>query len=150
LGTNNVSATGIFMAGGIGAYTLMASATSEGGTGDATADFTVNYVTGWLPPLSLGKTSKGGSDVPIKFTARDCNNEFVHDESVTVVVYEVTAEGDVARLGGVFGDGASFIRIDDVAGQYIINFKTASGAHNYRVDVLFNDFLQASKQFSVR
>ncbi|MCX5770461.1 MAG: hypothetical protein NTZ09_09355 [Candidatus Hydrogenedentes bacterium] len=150
LGTNNVTATGVFIAGGIGAYTVVASATSQGGTGDATADFTVNYVMGWLPPLSLGKTSKGGSDVPIKFTARDCSNLFVHDETVTVVVYEVTAGGDVACLSGVFGEGASFIRIDDAAGQYIINFKTAAGAHNYRADVLFNGFFQASKQFSVR
>jgi hypothetical protein len=105
---------------------------------------------GWLPPLSLGKTSKGGSDVPVKFTARDCSGLFVHDESVAVVVYEVTTGGDVARLSGVFGDGASFIRIDDVAGQYIINFKTAAGVHNYRADIFFNDFFQASKQFSVR
>jgi len=150
LGTNNVTATGVFTADSIGAYTVVASATSQGGTGDATADFTVNYVIGWLPPLSLGKTSKGGSDVPIKFTARDCSNLFVHDETVTVVVYEVTSEGDVARLSGVFGEGAWSIRIDDVAGQYIINFKTAASAHNYRADVLFNGFLQASKQFSVR
>lgn len=150
LGTNSVTATGVFTAYGIGAYTVVASATSQGGTGDATADFTVNYVVGWLPPLSLGKTSKGGSDVPIKFTARDCNNEFVHDENVTVVVYEVTSEGDVAKLGGVFGEGAWSIRIDDVAGQYIINFKTAAGAHNYRADILFGGFFQASKQFSVR
>jgi hypothetical protein len=151
LGTNNASATGAVIVSSIGSYTLTASATSAGGSADATADFSVNYATAWLPPLSLGKTSKGGSDVPIKFTARDCANEFVHDESVVVVVYEVTDEGDAIRLSGVYGEGSSSIRIDDAAGQYIINFKTAAGPHNYRVDVYFGDgLLQASKQFSVR
>jgi hypothetical protein len=79
----------------------------------------------------------------------------VHDESVKVVVFEVTSGGDVQALSGLFGDGASSVRIDDDAGQYIINFQTAAGAHNYRVDVYFNDFndqlfKQGSKTFSVR
>jgi hypothetical protein len=156
LGTHQVSATGEITAGYIGSYTVTASATSAGGSADATADFSVNYAVTWLPPLSLGKTAKGGSTVPVKFTIRDCGNEFVRDESVVVVAYEVTSEGDTLNLSGVYGDGSSFVRIDDVAMQYIINFQTDSGAHNYRVDVYFggdpgtDGILQASKQFSVR
>jgi hypothetical protein len=155
LGTGEISATGAFTANAIGAYTVNASATSVGGTGDASANFTVNYNILFLPPLSLGKTDKGGSTVPIKFTARDCNGAFVNDGSVKVVVYEVTEAGDVAALTGLFGAGATSVRIDDVAGQYIINFKTAAGAHNYRADVFFNGsdgkpFKQGSKTFSVR
>ena len=58
-------------------------------------------------------------------------------------------------LSGLFGEGATSVRIDDEAGQYIINFQTAAGAHNYRADVYFNDFnnapyKQGSKTFSVR
>jgi hypothetical protein len=156
LNTNSVDATGIYTAAAIGAYTVNAFATSAGGEGHATVTFSVNYNLMWLPPLSLGKTNqKGGSTVPIKFTARDCNGAFVHDDNVKVVVYEVTGTGDVEALTGYFGEGAASVRIDDVAGQYIINFPTASGIHNYRADVYFNDFLgnpfkQGSKTFSVR
>jgi hypothetical protein len=155
LNTNSVDATGTYTANSIGAYTVNAHATSEGGPGDASANFSVNYNLSWLPPLSLGKTNKGGSTVPIKFTARDCNGAFVHDGSVKVVVYEVTAGGDLEALTGFFGQGAAYVRIDDVAGQYIINFQTSSGTHNYRADVFFNDFAgnpfkQGSKTFSVR
>jgi hypothetical protein len=155
LGTNHADASGSYTANSIGGYTLKASATSLGGTSDATQNFSVNFNIMWLPPLSLGKTSKGGSTVPVKFTARDCNGNFIHDESVKVVVLEVTSGGDVEALSGLFGEGASSVRIDDEAGQYIINFQTAAGAHNYRVDVYFNDFNNAlfkqdTKTFSVR
>lgn len=158
LGTNSVNASGTYTPGSddpIGTYTVTAHATSAGGTGDGTATFNVNYIISFLPPLSLGKTNKGGSTVPIKFTARDCNGGFVHDESVKVVVQEITNGVDVEQLSGVFGEGASFVRIDDEVSQYIINFQTSSGAHNYRVDVFFNDFTdtpfkQEGKTFSVR
>jgi hypothetical protein len=155
LGTGNVDASGTYSATLLGGYTLTARATSLGGTGDATQNFSVNFDIMWLPPLSLGKTSKGGSTVPVKFTARDCSGNFVHDESVKVVVFEVTSGGDVQALSGLFGDGSTSVRIDDEAGQYIINFQTAAGVHNYRVDVYFNDFngspyKQGSKTFSVR
>ena len=107
----------------------------------------------WLPPLSLGTTNKGGSTIPIKFSAIDCTASFVEDKSVNVVVWEVKSTGDVKVLTGLYGSGASDVRIDGK--QYIINFKTASGSHNYRVEVSFLGadgklFKQASKTFSVR
>jgi hypothetical protein len=129
LGTNNVSGSGSYTAAGIGLYTLMVSATSDGGSGDATEEFRVKYNVSWLPPISLGKTAKGGSTVPVKFTVRDCNNAFVHDESIQVNVWEVTSTGNVTKLSGVFGDGADAVRIDDISAQYIINFQTEPGIH---------------------
>jgi hypothetical protein len=156
LNANSVDATGTYTAGAIGSYTVNAHATSEGGEGHASATFSVNYNLMWLPPLSLGKSNqKGGSTVPIKFTTRDCSGAFVHDGSVKVVVYEVTGTGDVEALTGYFGEGADFVRIDDQAGQYIINFQTASGVHTYRAEVYFNDFngdpfKQGQLTFSVR
>jgi hypothetical protein len=155
LGTGSVDASGTYTAAAIGAYTVKAQATSEGGTSDASANFSVNYAISWLPPLSIGKTNKGGSTIPIKFTARDGKGAFVHDASVKVEVFEVTSGGDVQALNGLFGEGSTNLRIDDLAGQYTINFQTASGMHNYRVDVSFNDadgnpFKQGSKTFSVR
>lgn len=155
IGTGSVTGSGPYTVNSIGGFTVNAHATSSGGTGDASNSFNVNYNIMWLPPLSLGKTSKGGSTVPVKFTARDCNGSFVHNEGVTVVVFEVTGSGDVQQLSGLFGDGASSVRIDDDAGQYIINFQTAAGEHLYRVDVYFNDsngnpFKQGSKTFTTR
>ena len=144
---NNVIATGSYTAGGIGVYTVNASATSAGGTGTASeVSFLVKYNTLWLPPLALGKTSKGGSTIPIKLTARDCEGGFVHDESVKIAVYE----GSVEKFVAVFGEGSDFVRIDDLDGHYITNFQTAAGQHTYTVKVYFNDVLHASLNFSVR
>lgn len=152
LGTNAVSGDGTFTAATIGAYTVTVEATSDGGTGADTEDVKVKYQLTWLPPLSLGKTARGGSTVPIKFTVRDCNGAFVYDESVRVAVYEMTAGGDVEALSGVYGSGASAVRIDATTEQYIINFQTTPGLHNYAADVWFyaSDEPQGSKSFSVR
>lgn len=152
IGTNAVSGEGAFTAAAIGTYTITVEATSEGGTGSDTGDVKVKYQVTWLPPLSLGKTAKGGSTVPIKFTVRDCVGAFVYDESVRVAVYEMTAGGDVEALSGVYGTGASSVRVDPTAEQYIVNFQTSSGAHNYAADVWFDhgDETQGSKSFSVR
>jgi hypothetical protein len=106
LNTAEASASGNAILNSIGVYTLTASAASAGGIGDATVDVAVNYLTSWLPPLSLGKTSKGGSTVPVKFTVRDSNGAFVRDESVQVQVYEVSTAGDVLKLQGVYGESA--------------------------------------------
>lgn len=144
---NNVTATGSYAAGGVGVYTVNASATSAGGTGSASeVSFTVKYNTTWLPPLALGKTSKGGSTIPIKVTARDCEGAFVHDESVRIAVHEGSAE----KFSAVFGEGDDYVRIDDLDGHYITNFRTEAGTHTYTVKVYFNDVLHASTNFSVR
>lgn len=155
LGTGEVSAIGTYNAEDIGIYILNAHATSSGGTGDASSSFSLNYNVSWLPPLSLGKTRKGGSTIPIKFTVRDCNGNFVYDERIGVAVIEITETGEFTKLNGVFGEGASGIRIDDMAGQYILDFQTDPGVHNYRAEVYFMDFtgdifLQGSKDFMTR
>jgi hypothetical protein len=145
------SASGSLTPSVIGTYTLHATATSDGGVGDATRAFVVNYNPAWLPPISLGKTSRGGSTVPIKFTISDANTNFVTDESVEVVV----KEGGVTRLNAFFGDGSSSVRISPTDMQYIVNFQTASGAHTYDVFVYFNDmnglpFQQLNTSFGTR
>jgi hypothetical protein len=172
LGTTAASATATPSIGLVGSYTLTATADNTRAlppgnpdnlsahlTGSATVDFTVNYDMSncWLPPLSLGKVSKGGSTIPIKFTARDCNGLFVNDPSVQVKVNEIVYDAvlgnqDVLKTSASFGTGSTAVRIDQTdafTGQYIANFQTAAGAHKYRVDVFFNSFKQASKEFSV-
>jgi hypothetical protein len=144
---NNVSVSGTYSATDIGSYTVSATATSAGGTSaPKTATFTVNYTLTFLPPLSLGKTAKGGSTIPIKFSARDCTGAFVADERVSVKVYE----GTTLVFTAVFGEGSDSVRIDPVAEQYITNFQTSAGAHTYTAKVLFNGFEQQSINFSVR
>ena len=153
LGTGSVIASGSFTANSIGAYTLNGHATSLGGTGDAAANFSVDLNI-WLFRLSAQKTDTGESTVPIKFGVRDCKRKFVHDESVKVVVSEITDGGDIEALNGQFGEGPSTVRIDDKWGYYLINFQAAPGAHEYRLDLYFNDyngnpFKQHSTTFSV-
>jgi len=144
--SNNVVATGSFTASGIGSYPLQAWGRSTGGTGEsAVVNVSVNYEMSWLPPLSLGKVISGGT-LPIKFTARDCNGAFVADERVSVEVFENGSSKFVAN----FGDGSEAVRIDEVQGQYITNFKPASGVHTYTVKVFFGGFEQASKSFTTK
>jgi hypothetical protein len=145
--SNNVSVTGTYAATDLGSYTISATATSTGGTSaPVTSTFSVNYTMGFLPPLSLGKTSKGGSTIPIKFSARDCTGAFVADERVSVKVYE----GTTLLFTAVYGEGSDSVRIDVEAGQYIANFQTAAGAHVYTAKVFFNNVQQASINFATR
>jgi hypothetical protein len=151
LGTNSASVTGTLTPSTIGTYTLAATATSAGGTGTAgPCDIAVNYNFTWLPPISLGKTSKGGSTMPIKFSISDVDGNFVTDESVHVVVKEGTTE----VFSAFFGEGASNVRISETDMQYIVNFQTASGVHTYTVCVYFDgvggEVLQGTKTFSTR
>lgn len=144
--SHNVVATGSFMARAIGSYPLQAWAQSAGGTGQsAVVNVSVNYAMSWLPPLSLGKVITGGT-LPIKFTARDCNGAFVADQRVSVEVFENGSSKFVAS----YGDGSEAVRIDEVQGQYITNFKPAAGVHTYIVKVFFGGFEQAAKSFTTR
>ncbi len=172
LGTMAASATGSTTINSIGAYTLTAKAQNTRALpvgspasldanleGEATVDFTVNYDMNncWLPPLSLGKVSKGGSTVPIKFTAKDANGLFINDNTVQVKVNRIVVDAilgtqDVLVTTGSFGAGSAGVRIDQIdayTGQYIVNFQTAPGANKYRADVFFQGVKQASKEFSV-
>jgi hypothetical protein len=158
LGSLKAKGTARYVCGGIGKYVVTASGTSAGGTGVAAAEFGVDYDLRWLPPISLDKFAKGGSTVPIKFSIRDVAGKFIHDKSVVVIVSEIFSAGEERKSVAVFGKGSSCVRIDDVGKQYVLNFKTAKGAHKYRVDAFFagvayNDFefiLQGSKELSVR
>ena len=145
IASNNVVATGNFMTMGIGSYPIQAWARSAGGDGQSeVVRISVNYVMSWLPPLSNGKVISGA--LPIKFAARDCNGAFVADSRVSVEVWE----GSVRQFVATFGEGSDGVRIDDVQGQYIANFKPAPGVHTYTVKVLFGGFEQASKDFTTK
>ena len=151
LGTNSASIIQSLTPSLIGTYDLSATATSAGGTSDpATCEFTVSYNFTWLPPISLGKTSKGGSTMPIKFSISDFEGNFVTDTSVEVVV----KEGATTLMDAFYGTGASNVRISETDMQYIVNFQTASGVHHYDVSVYFagvgGQVLQGTTTFSTK
>ena len=79
-------------------------------------------------------------------TARDCNGDFVRDESVQIRVYE----GATLKFEATFGEGADSVRIDDLDGHYITNFQTEAGPHTYTAKVSFNGLVHASVNFTVR
>jgi hypothetical protein len=144
MAANEVTTTGSFTAGGIGAYALKAwarSAAPEAGESD-TVNISVNYTMSWLPPLSTKNVFNGA--LAIKFAAHDCEGNFVADNRVRVEVWE----GNEPRFGANFGDGSAAVRIED--GHYVANYQPAPGVHNYTVRVLFGGFEQASKNFTSR
>jgi hypothetical protein len=148
---NNVTVGGSFNASAVGTYVIKAKATSAGGTSDPEAGFVTVYVVydvSWLPPLALGKTSKGGSTIPVKFRASDCTGSFMHDESVEVKIFR--GAGATPVFSASFGEGSANVRIDDESEQYIVNFQTAAGANDYVAKVYFNGVLHSTRPFSVR
>lgn len=152
LNTNTVIATGSFNAAGVGKYDLKAWATSAGGTSDKEASLqtvTVQYNLGWLPPVSLGKTGKAGSTMPIKFRSTDCLGAFVADTTVNVKVFKGTTASGSPLMNAFFGDGSTSVRISDLD-EYIVNFQTQSTASDYLVQVYFNGVLHQSRTFSMR
>jgi hypothetical protein len=153
LNTNTVMATASLSAGSVGNYEIKAWATSAGGTSDKEASLvtvTLLYDLGWLPPLSLGKTAKAGSTIPIKFRSTECLGAFVPDQTVNVKVFKgVTATG-TPLMNAVYGDSSSSVRISTVDEQYIVNFQTQTVAADYLVQVFFNGALNGSRTFSVR
>jgi hypothetical protein len=143
--SNNVVANGGFTAAGIGSYALQGFGHSAGGDGQSeVVNVSVNYAMSWLPPLSTKSEFTG--TVAVKFAARDCNGAFVADNRVSVEVWEDT----VLKFVAAFGDGSDAVRIDEVQGQYITNFKPAAGNHAYTLKVLFGGFAQASKTFTTK
>lgn len=83
IGKSTATGTGSITVRSAGTYTLVASATSNGKVALDQVSFTVvvtqppppvcNVI--WLPPISLGKSQKGGSTLPIKFQIHcSCSN----------------------------------------------------------------------------
>jgi hypothetical protein len=144
---NVVLATGEFTAAGVGAYTLGAWATSPGGTGTAPeVGVSVNYTMSWLPPFSPGRTFNGDA-VAIKFAAHDCLGAFVADTTVRVEVWEAST----LRFTAFYGTGVYAVRIDDDHTHYITNFhRPDKSSHTYTALVLFNGYMQASLNFTVK
>ena len=75
---NTVGGEGRFVAPVVGAYEIVAWATSAGGTGESPkVGVSVNYAMSWLPRVSLGRTINGA--LPILDRSRSSSvRSFIH------------------------------------------------------------------------
>ncbi|MDP2138091.1 MAG: hypothetical protein Q8J74_09565 [Candidatus Didemnitutus sp.] len=80
IGTGTASGAGNLSVSAPGTYTFVATGSSGASTASAAVTFTVTETQPpvdtcnilWLPPISLGKVVKGGSEMPIKFNLVCC------------------------------------------------------------------------------
>ncbi len=149
-GLGTLSATGTATTPPIttaGTYTIRVSAQNSSGTSYATADVIVTVTPTpttppfcadlqWLPPISLNKTIKGGSTMPIKFTLSCAANHlsFVRDTTLVIAIYE----DSVSSVPILYHYGTGSPNPPDYAidgNHYQLNFPTARGTHRYRIEV---------------
>lgn len=91
------------------------------------------YSLDWLPPLSLGRPLEPGGEIPIKFTVRNVDGEFVSDDSVEVVI--AGEDGEIV-LRVIGKNGGVEINRDD--GYYVTNWPTRKDmSGTYIVSVYF-------------
>lgn len=143
LNTAAVSGSGSASFSAGGSHVLQVTVSNGGATASASTSFTV--VQGpapycgdltWLPPISLNKTIKGGSKIPIKFRL-DCCGEFVRDESVVIGIYEIFANGSMSvPVLFPYGRGSPNKPEYAITGpMYHLNFETERGRHHYKIEV---------------
>ncbi len=146
VGLNSPSVSGSgsasFSAGG--SHTLNVTVSNGGMTASASTTFTIKQTTPpvcenltWLPPISLNKTVQGGSTVPIKFEL-SCHNRSVCDTSVLIAIYEIYANHTTSNpVIYPYGPGGNPNPPDYAitCNNYQLNFTTARGVHDYRVEV---------------
>ncbi len=144
LNTANVSGGGALSYSAAGTHTLTVTVSN----GDASATTSRTFVVKqsyqnvaqdliWLPPISLNKTVKGGSMMPIKFRLTS-GRSFIRDTATVIAIYEVYANGSISDPV-IYPYGAnSDPNPPDYAitgEQYHLNFTTAPGVHRYRIEV---------------
>lgn len=143
LNTATVSGTGSATFASGGSHVLQVTVSNGAATATASTSFTV--VQGppahcadltWLPPISLNKTIKGGSKIPIKFRL-DCHGEFVRDEAVVIGIYEIFANGSMSvPVLFPYGRGSPNKPEYAITGpMYHLNFETDRGQHHYKIEV---------------
>lgn len=143
LNTATVGGSGSFSFSSGGPHTLNVTVSNGGATASASTNFSVTQSAPpvckdieWLPPISLNKTIEGGSTMPIKFTLT-CKGKFVEDKSVVIGIYEIYSNG-TASAPTLYPYGTGSPNPPDYAitgKQYHLNFDTAKGVHQYRIEV---------------
>jgi hypothetical protein len=119
----------------VGTHTWTAAATDlAGNTATATSTYEVLAwsLTGFYRPVDMGgvwNTVKGGSTVPLKFEVF-AGTELTTTEAIgaTFTVVRVPCSGGAGDDIEMLSSGATVLRYDSTAGQFIQNWKTPTGA----------------------
>ncbi|MCM2276192.1 MAG: hypothetical protein NDI75_15500 [Candidatus Didemnitutus sp.] len=160
IGSPSATSSGSLSISTPGSYTLAATASTAVGTASTSTTFTVVRAqppapgcgVNWLPPISLGKTQKGGQTVAIKFEL-DCGCEkgidrtgdgdpdhypgqrtkskTKIDKTVVIAISEIFANGTSSQPQ-LFIYGQYTIQGNDM---YHLNFVPARGTHRYRIEI---------------
>lgn len=144
LNTTSVSGGGTLLISTPGTYTLSATEANAYAIATTATTFTVGESIRtfcadltWLPPISLNKTIDGGSTMPIKFTLT-CNEgglHFVRDTSVTIAIYDASNPASVPTIYPYSSGSPNPPTYAIDGNHYQLNFRTAPGAHVYRIEV---------------
>jgi len=167
LNTASATGTGTLTLTSPGTYTLTATAGSGSSSASASVTFKLVEVqppapvcsVNWLPPISLGKVEKGGSNVAIKFELLcpegygvdvdgdgdpDCfpgqrtKTKDAIDPTLIVAVTEIFSNGSAGTpqlfpySGSTPNAPGYTIQGNDM---YHVNFPAANGTHRYRIEV---------------
>jgi hypothetical protein len=118
-----------------GTHTLVATATDKAGnTGSAGRTYTVDAwrTTGFTAPIDMGgvfNTVKNGSTVPAKFTVYAGDAKVTDTSKVALSAARVTCDaGATEDALGLTATGATSLRYDATAGQFVYNWATPKTA----------------------
>lgn len=127
--------------------------TSDAGTFDVTVSFTFN---GFFAPVDNGilNTIKGGQSVPIKWAIPNGSGGFISSlgvvERVTQSKFTCTAGAPTDAIEAPTS-GATSLRYDTTANQYIYNWQSPKGANScYKVTVYLTDGTSKSASFMTK
>ena len=133
---------------GLGPQTVTASASDKAGnSANASATYTVLAWTlnGFYQPVDMNgvyNTVRGGSTVPLKFELFAGLTELTNTNAITSLnaVRVTCGSGSVEDAIEITATGATSLRYDAVAGQFIYNWKTPTGANTcYKVTMTAAD-----------
>lgn len=143
LNSPSIAGSGSASFGEGGTHTLSVTVSNGQATATDVTTFTINESSGevcqtltWLPPISLNKTIKGGSTMPIKFRL-DCEGIFVEDTSTLIAIYEIFDDESISEpVVYPYGTGSPNPADYAITGNmYHLNFDTSEGVHRYKIEV---------------
>jgi hypothetical protein len=143
----------------VGSQTVTATATDNAGrTATATRTYIVNPWTarGFYQPVDMGSTVntvKGGSTVPVKFELFAGSTELTATDIVSLNAVRISCSpaAQVDEIEVLAPAGSTVLRYDTVAGQYVYNWKTPTGAGScYRLTMTAADGSTLSANFRTK
>ncbi|MDP9397075.1 MAG: PxKF domain-containing protein [Actinomycetota bacterium] len=141
----------------VGTHTLTATATDNAGrTASATRSYTVAPYTikGFYQPVDMSgvvNTARPAAPVPLKFEVFRNATELTDPATVKSVTYSKVVVASTAGQDEIetFSSGATSLRYDTTAGQFVYNWKTPA-AGSYKLTLITQDGSMISAVFKLR